>query len=195
MLRFMSSVLLAVGVTTLLAGCGSSGGASAAVSTPLEASAAEARAARVDDDQLELLESGTVTYEDYELAMNRAYDCMREAGVTVDIKGVKKYHGVTVLDATTQTADGDPAISDDCYLRHARYVDAYWQVSSPDAIAYADRRADALKPLLRDCLTERGIDWPKDASFEELGNLAFDPAAAPDETNCLDEIGYSDWDG
>ncbi len=189
------SALVAVGVAASVAACGSSADTSAAATSPVEAAAAQARESGAAQDQLDILESGEVTFEQYELAMNRAYECMREAGVTVDVKGVKKYHGVTVIDATTQGDDEATAVADDCYLRHARFVDAYWQVSSPDAVAYADRRAAALKPLLQDCLTARGIDWPSDASFDDLANLAFDPAAMTGNSNCLDEIGYSEWDG
>lgn len=160
----------------------------------LEASATEAREAGASEEQVAVLESGEIAFEDYEAAMNRAYACMRDAGVTVDVVGVRSYHGVTVLDATMVAPEGGDAVVDECYLEHARYVDAYWQVSSPDAVAYDERRATALKPLLRDCLTQRDVDWPADASFDELARLALDPGASAEE-NCLDAVGYSTWDG
>ncbi len=148
----------------------------------------------MDQEQISILESG-VEFEDYELAMSRAYECMRDAGITVDVRGVRTYHGVAILDTATSSTNAEAALVDHCYERHARYVDAYWQVSSPDAVAYAERRATTLKPLLQKCLTRKGIDWPVDASFEDLSALAFGPQQDLREFNCLDDIGYSDWDG
>ncbi len=199
-LRAASLVLLTAGLVGAVAGCSAGSTATPPAETspseasPLEASAAQARDAGVDADQLDVLESGAVEFEDYELAMNRAYECMRDAGATVDVRGVKRYHGVTVVDASTQEPAGSAGVVDDCYRRHAQYVDAYWQASSPDAVAYAERRAVALRPALRDCLTEQGVDWPEDASFGDLTNLAFGPGLDP-ESNCLEQIGYPAWDG
>jgi len=197
-LRAVTAVVLAAGLLGTLTACSTANDSSPAETTaetsPLESSAAQARAAGVDEAQLAVLESGAVEFEDYETAMNRAYDCMREAGATVDVRGTKSYHGVTVIDATTQALDAGDAAVDDCYTRHALYVDSYWQVSSPDAVAYAERRAVALTPALRECLTGQGVDWPRDASFEELSNLAFGPDLDP-ASNCLERIGYPTWEG
>jgi hypothetical protein len=168
--------------------------APSATLSPLESAADSARAGGADAAQVAVLESGTVEFEDYESAMNRAYECMRAGGVEVVVHGVTPHHGVTVLDVAIESSPEADALADDCYHRHAEYVDAYWQVSSPDAVAYDERRAVALTPPLRQCLTEHDIDWPKDASFTELSNLAFGPGTDP-AANCLDEIGYSEWDG
>jgi len=162
--------------------------------SPLESAAVSARAAGADPAQIAILESGTVAFEDYESAMNRAYECMRAGGVDVTVNGATPYHGVTVLDVAIESGGDADGIADDCYERHARFVDEYWQVSSPGAVDYDERRAVALKPLLQQCLTEHDIDWPQDASFTELGDLAFGPGTDPAE-NCLDEVGYSVWDG
>jgi hypothetical protein len=197
-LRAVTAALLTAGLLGAMTAC--SAGTAAPVETTsgetsaLESAAAQARAAGVDEDQLAILESGAVDLEEYEAAMNRAYDCMREAGATVDARGTKSYHGVTILDATTQALDAGDAAVDDCYTRHALYVDSYWQVSSPGAVAYAERRAVALTPALRECLTGQGVDWPQDASFEELSNLAFGPDLDP-ASNCLERIGYPTWEG
>ncbi|GIG20910.1 hypothetical protein Cch01nite_16340 [Cellulomonas chitinilytica] len=190
-------LLTATGLVAVLSACSPTSTPDAVPTSglsPLEQSAASAREAGVDEAQLAILESGSVGFEDYELAMNRAYECMRAAGVDVDVRGVKPYHGVTILDVTIEGGGHADALAEDCYERHARYVDAYWQVSSPDAVAYAERRAVALKPALQQCLTDQDVDWPQDASFEELGNLAFGPGTDP-EQSCFEQIGYSQWEG
>jgi hypothetical protein len=188
--RAVALLAVASGAVAAVSGCAGPG----ADLSPLEEAAIKAQDAGVDADQLEVLQSGEIGFEEYEAAMNRAYDCMREAGITVDLRGTKQYHGVTILDATTSTKAVGSGREADCYERHARYVDAYWQVESPDAVAYAARREVALRPALQQCLTDRGIDWPQDASFTELSDLAFGPGTDP-AANCLDEIGYSEWVG
>jgi len=166
----------------------------------------QARQAKdVDPEQLTVFDDGDVTYDEYEGAMNRAFECMRDAGLRVAVAGTTTQNGVTVLNytvagTTSQTDLAGPAgrgLQDDCYDRAARYVDSYWQVASDDAVAYFERRAAALAPPLRACLTDAGRDFPADASFDDLLHIAVelqesDPDPASD---CIGVIGYASWRG
>ncbi|GIG41346.1 hypothetical protein [Cellulomonas phragmiteti] len=153
--------------------------------------------------QIALLEDGDVSYDEYETAMNRAFECMRDAGLAVSVAGTQRQNGTTVIKYTVQgtTAGTDLAgaagksLQDDCYLTEARFVDMYWQTQSPDALAWASRRAAALEPLLRECLVTDGADVSADASFEELINAASDRTQLNSTSDCMGEIGYSTWDG
>jgi hypothetical protein len=194
---------LAVGAA-LLGGC--SGGPAAPVATPTGPVdiATQARQAKgVDPEQLAVFDDGDVTYDEYETAMGRAFDCMRDGGLKVVVAGTKTQNGVTVLSYTIagtsrETDLAGPAgrkLQDDCYDRAARYVDSYWQVSSDDAVAYFERRAAALTPPLRTCLTDAGGDFPADASFDELLHVAVDLTEKDPASDCIGEIGYSSWQG
>ena len=188
----------------LLAGCSGEPTEPAPTATGPVDIATQARQAKdVDPEQVAVFDDGDVTYEEYEAAMNRSFECMRDAGLRVNVVGTKTQNGVTVLNytvsgTTTGTDLAGPAgrgLNEGCYARAARYVDSYWQVSSDDAVAYFERRAAALAPPLRACLTDAGADYPTDASFDELLHVAGQLWEKDQTTDCIGEIGYSSWNG
>lgn len=165
-----------------------------------------------DADQLAAFADGVITYDEYEAAMTRAFDCQRALGATVTVTGTVQAKGVTRIEATTTAGTADQKALDDCYVQHAQAVDRFWQVSSPDAVAFAERRAKALLPALRSCLTEHGVDWADDESFSDLlskGVVGSTGEPADDESgevvvgsdgsqpqfDCAQEIGYPTWNG
>ena len=174
------------------------GPASTATSNPFLSLSTEAEQAGADPTQLEMLSDGRVDYSEYETAMNRAFDCMRAAGTTVNVAGTMMQNGVTVFDVTfsapgaTGTEASGP--SDACFEKYASYVDTAWQSLSPESVAYSERRHVALKPLLQDCLSRHGVDWSDDQTWLELSDHAIDQRAS-DPYNCYAEIGYSGWQG
>lgn len=181
----------------ILAGCsrGEPTESSASIDS-LAATVAEARAAGADPDQIALFDDGTITYSDYETAMNRFIKCATDAGYTVPLGGAVMRNGVTVLDYSIQAPSGtDIALADACFDQHARYVDEYWQNSSPDAIAYSERRDAALMAPLKECLAGYGEQYADDASFDELVSIAITHLTANENENCLHDIGYSSWQG
>lgn len=184
-----------------LAACGGSGEGSA---TPAASGlVAEAREAGADESQLEILADGQVTYAEYEEAMNRAFACLRERDFDVDVKGTKPFNGVTVLDYQVQgTTDAtnldDPTARErmlECELRYSDAVNSFWQVMSPDAVAFIERRDVALAPALAGCLGAHDVDVPDDATMHELVLASVDLTTRDESVDCLLEVGYDEWDG
>jgi len=192
------AALVAVTAAALVS-CSSQGGSQDAGSDPVPEMASALRAAGADQSQIDVFTDGSVTYEEYETAMNRAFDCQRELGATVAVTGTKTSGGVTVLDYTLQPNDAKMEALDECYATYAGGVDSYWQASSPQAVTYAERRAAALLQPLRDCLTEHDVDWSDDESFSDLRSRAVvgigADASNPDGYDCLHEIRYAEWQG
>jgi hypothetical protein len=199
----------------VLAACSSSPSSpDAPADDPVVAAAAAARAHGADQSQVDVFADGHVTYDEYEQAMTRAFECQRALGATVSVTGTVEKGGVTRIQYTTTTGGADTAALDDCYTRFAQAVDMYWQVSSPDALAFQEQRAAALMPALRECLTEHGVDWSDDESFHDLlakgvrgqqvteapeGGSELPATVTADDGgpafNCPLEIGYPDWAG
>ncbi|UZN03888.1 hypothetical protein [Cellulomonas sp. S1-8] len=193
----------AAGVALLLlttAGCG-------APSTSEQGAADEpalaARAAGADASQVEILQDGTVTYDEYESAMNRSFECMRERGFEVRVKGTVPSNGVTLLDyevegtssGTDLESESARALIEECRTTWSTEVDRFWQVSSPDAIAYAERRDAAIKPIMRACLEKHDVDLPDDATMLDMIHAATDLQSKDEGADCITESGYTTWKG
>ena len=210
--RLLAGLAVVAVATTGLAACadpatGSTG--SGPGSGPAIASAGapgyvdRARAAGASDEQLVALDDGDVTYAEYETAMNRAFDCMRDANLAVNVAGTKSYHGTTILDysvisrgaATDSAGSASRDLESGCYDREARFVDMYWQTSTADAVVWNARRDAALGPVLRACVEKDGADVPDDASFADLIHTATDLTQSDPSSDCMGDIGYSTWNG
>ncbi len=193
----LARVATILAISAALAGCSLS--TPSAPSTSLEAVAggmAEAKAAGADPSQIALFEDGAISYADYETAINRYASCARDAGYTVTIAGTRASQGVTVLNYTLAVPTGKTSdLADACYDKYAKFVDTYWQASSPDAIAFSDRREKVLKPQLHDCLVRYKVDVPDDASFDELVKSAVDHLQKDESQNCMVDVGYGTWQG
>jgi len=186
-----------LGIAAALAGCSSSTPSAPATSVDVVAGGmAEAKAAGADPSQIELFADGAISYSDYETAINRYAACARDAGYTVTITGTRASQGVTVLNYAVAVPTGKTIdLADACYDKYAKFVDKYWQASSPDAIAFSDRRENALRPQLHDCLVRYKVDVPDDASFDELVKSAVDHLQKDESQNCMVDIGYGTWQG
>lgn len=205
--RHLRRSAAAAGVAALLvgtAGCTAPGTDGPGPSDdPAAAAAAAARAAGADPSQVEAFEDGTVTYAEYESAMNRSFECMRERGFEVRVTGTKPYNGVTVLDfevegtssATDLETEAARALLEECRTTWSAEVDAFWQVSSPDAIAWAERRDAAVMPLMRACLEEHDVDLADDATMLDMIHAATDLQNTDESVDCITQSGYPTWQG
>lgn len=160
---------------------------------------ASARSAGVDATQVEVLSGDEVTFAQYRAAVDRALGCMQEAGMEVVEQDVTRWNGRDLVTYAVGSGalpeDQGVTVQDDCYERYARYVDEFWQTSTPDGLAYEERRASALRAPLVQCLDAYAADVPEQASFRELVVLASDHAQAQPDQDCLDDVGYATWDG
>lgn len=149
-----------------------------------------------DPEQIAVLADGVVTYDEYEQSLTRAFACMREAGATVNVQQPKQQNGTTVI--PFQTGAGGDAVDravDDCYRLKASYVDSYWQIGTPEVVAFEERRTAALLPAMRDCLDKYGIDWAEDETFDDLVSKSGSMPSDPVQFNCMGDIGYMQWSG
>lgn len=154
----------------------------------------------VSTQQIEILKQVEIVFADYESAMERMFSCMEAANVKVNRNGTTSREGATVLDYTFDTSDTSDQAYADCHNEHAKYIDFYWQTSTPEGISYNARRAEELAPAMRACLENLGADVPLSASFKDLERLATEYIAKMFETDdpsydCYERIGYSTWNG
>lgn len=194
---------LLASATMILSGCGSQAPeeTSTGEGSALSGLLAEATAVGADQSQLDILSGTTVVFSDYESAMNSALTCMEEGGIPVTRNGPVKSNGVVRIDYSYPgEVDGFTAIqiydlSEDCLDRYARFVDMYWQAESPEAVAFSERRATALRGPLEECLTGIGVDFSEDEGFYDLVSRALDVAQKDNSSDCLTTINYSGWAG
>lgn len=160
---------------------------------------AEATAAGADESQLEVLSGSEVTFDQYQGAIDRALECMSDAGLEVVTNEVIRWNGKDMVSyavgAGALTEEQTLPVKDECYVSYAQFVDMYWQGSTPDALAYSDRREAALREPLAQCLAGYGVDAPDEASFRELLVLASGHVGADPDQDCVTDIGYSTWEG
>jgi len=200
--RGWAARVVAATTTLVLTACAGAGPAADPEPPPPASLVESARDGGAGPDQLAELEDD-VTYAEYETAMNRAFECMRAAGLAVTVTGTGRQNGTTVLRYTVSgtTAATDLAgsagqeLQDACYVREARFVDMFWQTQSEEALAWSARQEAALAQPLRDCLVADGTDVPGDASFLDLVHAASDLTARDPSSDCMGDIGYSSWDG
>lgn len=161
------------------------------------------RAVGADPSQVEILQDGVVTFEEYEAAMLRSLDCIRDLGYDVRVKGTKPSDGVEVLDFEVWPTspelefDNEEAVAavDACHETWSAEVDAFWQVSSPGAIAFAERRDAAVGPALRACLEDHGVTVAEGATMHDMILASGDLQSRDPDVDCLDGSGYFTWQG
>jgi hypothetical protein len=191
--------LVLVSSAGCLAACSSGSAPTTGASDAYDAAAGNiverAEASRYDQSQRDALADGAVDYAEYESAMNRAFDCMRAAGVTVVVSGTQVTNGTTQIDVAYSPPGDDPAEMDACYDRYASLVDEFWQVATPGQAEFEERRAAAIRPALVACMTRFGEDFAADASVSDLFAAAATYETAHPEATCITESGYATWDG
>lgn len=175
------------------------------LTTMLERAKSEGEASA---EQLAILESGQVTWEDYEAATNAAVDCLEANGFTISARSVVHQGGVdqiTYQVSYGNTSEVDPALMEldrKCVRAHSHYVSVFWMFETSDALAYRQRKEQALYPLFAQCLRERDVDVPADASFSDLHDLDDPPTeVGPDGDlhalveSCYEVIDAQSWNG
>lgn len=212
--RQHSALAAAASALLLTTGCTSPGAAPAptptatASETPDAADRAaqaveNARAAGADPSQIEILQDGVVTFEEYEAAMLRSLECMRGHGFDVRVNGTKPSDGVEVLDFEVRPTSPELEFSnedavakvEECRDVWSAEVDAFWQVWSPDAVAFAERRDAAVAPAMRACLEEHGVTVADDATMRDMILASTDLQSKDADVDCVDESGYLTWQG
>ncbi|MGY4645020.1 hypothetical protein [Cellulomonas sp. URHB0016] len=195
------TLALVIGVVGAVAMSGCSATAPSAASATQDSR--EARAGALSDDaqdtgkydasQQQALADGAVDYEEYEGAINRALDCMRDAGIDVNVEGTSVVNGTTRLMYTYELDSNGAA--DGCYQKYAVLVDQAWQTLQPGQADWDERRDAATRPALEECLRRNGVDFTADASMDDLLVTASTYSVGHPAIDCVTESGYMTWNG
>lgn len=163
----------------------------------------DARAAGATDEQIAVLElaseTGEVTFDAYNEAVDRALRCMRESGVEVHDFGTIDHLGLRIRDysvpAEAEEADrreplpGVPVHR--CLAEHSFWVELAYQVQ-PKSLEAQEAHFEQYRPAIIDCLAEQGIEVDRDLSQEEMATeFGRDEQERNIYGRCLDETGYS----
>ncbi len=117
---------------------------------------AQAKAADADQSQLDVLSGTAVTFDQYKGTIDQALDCMRDAGLQIvkdDTEHINGHDQIEYWVASGSVPDAKATdVQDACYTKYAKFVDEFWQASTPEQRAYDDRRRAALHDPLMNCL-------------------------------------------
>jgi hypothetical protein len=165
-------------VVVLVAGCSGGDDATTLSSAPpgegIPGLFEEAKAAGADERQLASLSDSEITFDEYEAGMQRAFTCIRDAGIDVVELGIDESRGFPLLSyavaasAPGFTDDETVAVTTDCIVRFGKFVDIAWQMNSDESVEVNDARWDRVRAPLLECLADAGEDLPADASRTEM---------------------------
>jgi hypothetical protein len=171
---------------------------------------AEAKAAGADQSQIDILDS-EVTFDEFHQAEVRAMTCMTDAGLQIgywDQESQTQREGYQIIRRDGQDdiyysitipegkEDWVQTVQDECLLRYSYFVRMQYQAASSTTLAWNERRAEAMREPLMDCLSGYGVDVAAGASFLEMLAASSRHAEATGFTeDCDADIGFTDWDG
>jgi len=153
-----------------------------------------ARSGGADADQLAVLESGNVTFEQYQAAVDRTITCMRDAGIDVVGDAVTETRGFPEIQysfATSspgRTDEQTTAIADDCIDSHSKFVEAAYQ-NAPGALEAQELQFDTYRPAIIECLRQNGVDIDDDAPPHDIFSAA-GPLWEDKAVDCVAESGF-----
>lgn len=159
--------------------------------------------------QLEILSGDELTWEDYEAAVNATISCLEAGGLTVADRSTLFKDGTQRIVYSLAPSSAAETPVEDAYERvceqtHSRYVALHWMLGTPDALAFRERRAQALREPFAQCLADAGADIPATATFSDLmdiDTLTFPAVMQEDgefyqlDQTCYERIGADTWQG
>lgn len=153
-------------VSLCLAGCAESVVADPTAPSGERVAAAYQQAS--SDFELDVLEDGEITSEEYDDAMDRFVECMDEAGVTVSLNDVGGYYTYQVSDSGGFEAHQSTCREGTVALIEPIYVDS---VINPDALEPSDAIAA--------CLVRHGV-VPEGFTGDDFDEVANAPGGLAD---------------
>lgn len=166
-LGFVLAVLLALTSCSQQRYVNSSGTSSASATTGIGSKWSDDAAIKA------ILRDGTVTYSEYQHAMNTFFRCVTEEGFKVKISPSTMTRGVRQINYQIEVPNkiiGDPVNA--CYQHNAAHVDEWWQVDSAGAIAFRKKQEAQLLPVLVKCLQKNGRTIPQKTSYDKVMQIA-----------------------
>lgn len=127
-----------------------------------------ARERGASDEQLAVLMSGDVDFQQYEAAVGRTVACMRSAGVEVigdtvtDINGYPEINYSYSASSAGRTDDETDAISQECMQENSQFIEDLYR-SIPVVQEAIDRRFEPFRDVVVKCLGENGEEVDESA--------------------------------
>ena len=155
----------------------------------------EAQKYGADPSQITILEKGEVSYPDYEAAVNRSLQCMRDAGISVIDPVPNNNEGITLLNygwSSTlpgMTEDQGYALGDDCLKRFSYWVEQLYQLQ-PSSLEAMERHFDQYRDAVVQCIRTNGGTVRDDATRDEAALAAID-VENQTGVDCFRELGLS----
>lgn len=179
----------------VLAGCASVTPSSDGSSSGFEYMITEAKKGGADPTQIAILEKGEVSYSDYEAAVNRSLQCMRDAGISVIDPVPDTSSGIIFLnyswspDLPGMTQDQGTALGTDCLNRYSFWVEVLYQVQ-PSSVEAEEQYFDQYRDAVVQCIRTNGGTVRDDATRDEAVSASH---AVEDQTgvDCFRELGLS----
>ncbi|WP_282944535.1 hypothetical protein [Cellulomonas endometrii] len=164
-----------VAVALLAAACSndSSDGGSTGMTVPtweevVDDTVDVAREQGASDDQLAVLESGDVTFQQYEAAVGRTVECLRAAGIDVigdrvtESSGYPEINYSYAASSEGRTDDETDAISQACISAHSQFIEGLYR-ATPVVQEVIDERFEPFREAVVACLRDNGEDVDDEA--------------------------------
>lgn len=162
-----------------------------------------AQEAGASTEQLAILreaqETGEISFDVYNEAIDAALRCARESGVAVHDGGTFDHLGLTIRNYSVPYGDADqreplPSITvHRCVAEHSFWVERLYQLQ-PASLEAQEAHFEQFRDAIVECLAGYGIEVAADLSHRELSSQF---RGGPDDEDaqiygrCLDETGYS----
>ncbi len=155
----------------------------------------QARAGGASDLQISVLEQGEVSFADYEAAVNRALDCMRQSGIDVMDPVMGTNSGLRMLNyGWSPTIDGltqeqGKALGDECLHRHSFWIETGWQ-AQPSSLEVKEVFFGQYRDIVVACIRDNGGTVKDDTTRGEAIRASI-PVFDNTGIDCFDEAGMS----
>ncbi len=190
-LRCMRLVPAVIVLVALAGGCTppSEGPTSSAVSV-----VEEARAAGASEAQLAVLETGKVSFAQYQQAVNLTIDCMRSHGIEVLEDQPSDKSGVMIISYSwSPTAGGGgqdlQALGDQCLAENSQFVEQLYQLQ-PSSVEAREAAYRAKRAVIVDCLRTNGGTVADDAESDAARQVSWE-VLDKSGVDCFQQAGLS----
>ena len=188
--------LLMMGLLCMvLAGCTSATPSSGESTSIFDSMVKRAQEGGADPSQIAILEKGEVSYSDYEAAVNRSLQCMRDAGIDVIDPVPNSSNGLLMLNygwspnVPGMTEDQGNALGDECLNRFSFWVEMLYQIQ-PSSVEAKEQYFVQFRDVVVQCIRANGGTVRDDATRDEAFSAA---STVEDQTgvDCFRESGLS----
>jgi hypothetical protein len=152
----------------------------------------DAKAAGSSPEQIEALEdawrTGTLSFEAYNDAVDRALRCVREAGFRIFADEVTVYQGLRMrLYSVQSRPDAQEPAVEGCIKRHSYFVERAYQLQ-PASLEAKEQHFAQYRDALIDCLADAGVAVDQQMTMDEI--LRSVGKGMDNGVDCLRDTGY-----